>query len=122
MADHCFWITERHENKTYHPIAAEEELRVALQSAIQAYRSQRQEALVEAIVKEFPKADAVSLSLSERMTSSNALENGVLEIRALEPGNARDKRVLELGAKVIDLVVRHRLRESGGSVLRTAFR
>ncbi|KAG8841723.1 hypothetical protein FRB96_007145 [Tulasnella sp. 330] len=110
VADHCFWIVERHQNRRGHmKIAAPEEVQLALRLAIQAYRSQRQEALLEAIVQEFPEADVVSLSLSERLTISHAWETGEFSVDALDPSNARDKRVLELGTKIIALVEQYRL-------------
>ncbi|KAG8870731.1 hypothetical protein FRB98_001382 [Tulasnella sp. 332] len=111
VADHCFWIIKRHTNKRTGTIkiAAPEEVQLALRLAIQAYQSQRQEALLEAIVQDFSEADMVSLSLSERLTVSHAWEGGDFSVNALDPSNARDKRVLELGTKLIALVKQYRL-------------
>ncbi|KAG8870606.1 hypothetical protein FRB97_009591, partial [Tulasnella sp. 331] len=110
VADHCFWIIERYKDKRTGTIkTAPEEVRIGLLLAIQAYQSQRQEALLEAIVQDFPEADVVSLSLSERLTISHAWETGEFSVDALDPSNARDKRVLELGTKIIALVKQYRL-------------
>ncbi|KAG8843540.1 hypothetical protein FRB96_003931 [Tulasnella sp. 330] len=111
VADHCFWVIERHTNERTGSIktATAEEVQRALRLAIQAYQSQRQKALLEAIVQDFPEPDTVSLSLSERLTVSHAWERGELNVGALDPSNARDKRVLELGTKLIDLVKEYRL-------------
>ncbi|KAG9026116.1 hypothetical protein FRB95_009369 [Tulasnella sp. JGI-2019a] len=66
-----------------------------LQSAIQIYRSQRQEAVMEAIVDGFPEPDILSLSVVSRLK--------------LDLGKGRDRKESNLSERILQLVLKHRL-------------
>ncbi|KAG9002167.1 hypothetical protein FRB93_011793 [Tulasnella sp. JGI-2019a] len=83
-----------------------EDLVAAFQSAMEAYRSQRQEAIVNVISDVFSGADILSLSLQEKINLSKA----------------RDKKAKELMEKMFIVVTRYCLprraqttREEGSS-------
>ncbi|KAG9002174.1 hypothetical protein FRB95_012600 [Tulasnella sp. JGI-2019a] len=92
VADHCFWTTDRDDEMKY-SLTTREEVDTAFRTAIQEYRSRRQEAIFNDISEVFVQADILSLSFKEKVNLSKT----------------RDKKAKELSEKLITVVKRHRL-------------
>ncbi|KAG9024186.1 hypothetical protein FRB95_011970 [Tulasnella sp. JGI-2019a] len=93
VADYCFWTMDR--DAKDEDIGYKVNLDDGLQSAIQTYRSQRQEAVMEAIVEDFPEPDVLSLSVVSRLK--------------LDLGKGRNKKESDLSERMLQLVLKYRL-------------
>ncbi|KAG8993553.1 hypothetical protein FRB95_014273 [Tulasnella sp. JGI-2019a] len=96
VADHCFWTMDRDATNQKDDFKVNwKNMNDGLQSTIQIYLSQRQEAVMEAIVEGFPEPDILSLSVMSRLK--------------LDQGKERDKKESDLTEELLKLVLKYRL-------------
>ncbi|KAG8883066.1 hypothetical protein FRB98_003332 [Tulasnella sp. 332] len=90
VADHCFWITDRDANDR----TSSGSIQRGLKLAMKAYRDDRQEAVMGAVVEAFPGADSLSLQSFRKGKHAAA---------------ARETKESELSEKLLAVVMQYRL-------------